>query len=107
MQKNKPNLDQVDLICGKNMVYRKRLLNVIKRELFLEAANYKENFKSGNFMECSENVHKLRHKISILGLEDAYYFALTYEEDLRIFNISKSEVFEIILNDMISFTKQF
>jgi hypothetical protein len=36
-----------------------------------------------NFLDAAQSVHKLKHKISILGLEKSYYIVEEYESDLK------------------------
>jgi hypothetical protein len=41
----------------------------------------KKNLK--NYLEAAQSVHKLKHKISILGLDKSYYLAGEYENNLK------------------------
>jgi len=99
----RPNLEQIDQISGNNQAFRERLINVIKKELPEEIETYRKNLASKNYFECSENVHKLKHKISILSLEEPYLFAISYEEELKEANTSKSVVFDKIIAEMLCF----
>ena len=58
-----------------------------RRELFsalpIEKEVYFTNIKSKNNKLTAEIVHKLKHKISILGLEKSYQTAIDFEEDLK------------------------
>ena len=61
------------------------------------------NFIKFHFVEAASNVHKLKHKISILGLEESYRFAEIYEEELRENDPKKHKSFNEILQNMSDF----
>ncbi|WP_031425259.1 Hpt domain-containing protein [Flavimarina sp. Hel_I_48] len=105
--KEKPNLSYINQLSGGDKIFEGKLLSVIKRELPEEAATYRTSIKNKDFTEAAVNVHKLKHKISILGLEESYLFAENYEEELREDkNVSQSE-FEEILHAMSAFIEEF
>ena len=65
----------------------------------------KTNLLQQNFKAAAENVHKLKHKISILGLTKSYDVAVDYENNL-IENRTEGKVeFEAILQNITSFLK--
>ena len=64
-----PNLQYIDDLAGDDLEFRKKLIDIIKKEFPEEKATY-EDVKSGDkYLEIARIVHKLKHKISIL-LED-------------------------------------
>lgn len=79
----KPNLSYIHKLSGGDEAFEKKLITIIKSEFPEEKRTYFKNIESENLKEASENVHKLKHKISILGLEKCYAQAVNYEENLK------------------------
>ena len=101
--KEQPNLSYIHQLSGGDKEFENRLLDVVRRELPEETQVYHENIQEKKFLEAAANVHKLKHKISILGLEESYRFAEVYEEELRE-GINKGQAeFEEILQAMHAF----
>lgn len=95
-----PNLNYIHDLSGGDESFEKKIIQVIKNEFFDESEVYYSNFKLKNYKELSENVHKLKHKISILGLETSYRLAADYENNLREGSTKLSAEFEEILQIM-------
>ena len=74
-----------------------KMIEVIKNEFSDEVDVYKNNFESNNFKFASENVHKIKHKISILGLEKSYTLANEHENKLKEGNLGLHDDFCEIL----------
>lgn len=104
--KEQPNLSYIHQLSGGDKAFEDKLLNVVKRELPEEVETYRHSISHGNFKEAAANVHKLKHKISILGLEESYRFAEVYEEELRESENNRQEGFEEILQNMLSFIEE-
>ena len=68
----KPNLSYINELSGGDEAFKNKLITIIKKEFPEEKEVYFKNFKAKNFKASAENVHKLKHKISILGLEKSY-----------------------------------
>ncbi|MDT0644932.1 Hpt domain-containing protein [Zunongwangia sp. F363] len=102
----RPTLTQINKISGKNDDFRERLINILKTELVSEVSTYQKNLSLGKYIECAENVHKLKHKIGILGLEKSYEVAVLFEEDLKKSNLKNKKAFDDILKSMLEFTAQ-
>ena len=98
-----PNFSYINsLSCG-DETFKLKLISIVKEELPKEISIYEENINLRNFKEAAENVHKLKHKISILGLETSYELAVNYEENLKLNSVVYKEEFEAILNEMTRF----
>ena len=78
-----PNLTYIDQLSGGDKSFEEKLIAIIKSEFPEEKNIYYKNIDSCNFKEASENVHKLKHKISILGLEKSYEVAVNFENHLK------------------------
>lgn len=92
-----PNQSYIKSLSGGNIEFEKKLIAVIKSEFPIEKETYLKNSAAKKYIETAENVHKLKHKISILGLEKSYGIAAQYENDLRENNPSLKGRFETIL----------
>jgi HPt (histidine-containing phosphotransfer) domain-containing protein len=68
--------------------------------------NYTENISIPNYEEASEAVHKLKHKIGILGLENSYQIAGRFEQNLRNHNLENQREFEVILKNITNFIQK-
>ncbi len=98
-----PNLSYINSLSAGNKVFKEKLIGVIKSEFPLEKEVYLKNIESKNFKEAAENVHKLKHKISILGLEKSYGIAADYEDNLKENNEAGREDFKNILQIITNF----
>ena len=93
----KPSLAYIKELSGGDKTFEATLIAVIKAELPDEIAVYKGNIHNSAFAKAAENVHKLKHKLGILSLEENYELAVIYEADLKEGNIRHKERFESIL----------
>lgn len=100
-----PNLTYVDQLARGDENIRQTLIDVIKTEFPEEKKEYYESLKKKDYKKIEENVHRLKHKISILGLEKSYERANTYEHNLREKNRQGEEDFEEILNTITAYIK--
>ncbi|GAA3629433.1 Hpt domain-containing protein [Flavivirga jejuensis] len=99
-----PNLSYIDTLSGDDKAFKEKMISIIKAEFPEEKAVYFKNIEAKNFNEASENVHKLKHKISILGLEKSYEVATDYENNLKNnHDDAEKETFKIILENMTNF----
>lgn len=95
-----PNQSYINSLSGNDEVFKKKLIGIIKKEFPEEKQIYFDNFKAKNFKLAADNVHKLKHKISILGLEKSYDVAVAYESNLTEGSTKLKEEFEAILTAM-------
>ena len=102
----KPNLSYIESMSGGDKVFEEKLINIIKTEFPLEKEEFYNNYKSKNFKLTAENVHKLKHKISILGREKSYDIAVAFENNLLKGEITLNQEFEAILINMTNYLKQ-
>jgi GTP-sensing pleiotropic transcriptional regulator CodY len=94
---DQPNLDYVNQLARGDELVKNELISIIKTEFPLEKKSYFESVEKKEFKIIEENVHRIKHKISILGLEKSYKIANEFEHNLRELNFSKKEEFEKIL----------
>lgn len=98
-----PNNNYIDQLSGDDNDFRVKMITILKQELPEEVALYQESITASDFKESALMVHKLKHKISILGLEKSYYLAETYEKELKEQVTSSRQEFEDVLQTMQDF----
>jgi HPt (histidine-containing phosphotransfer) domain-containing protein len=93
----KPNLEYINQLSRGDKSIKRELIDLIKEEFPEEKKDYYISLENKEFKKIEENVHKLKHKISILGLEKSYELANEFENNLLKLNLFKSEDFYKIL----------
>ena len=93
----KPNLNYIEELARGDKTIEKTLIDVIKNEFPEEKQDYYNSLEQQAFKKIEENVHRLKHKISILGLEKSYEIANEFEHNLREHSLKKQKDFEEIL----------
>ena len=93
-------------MSGGDEAFEKKLINIIKTEFPIEKEEFYNNYKTENFKLTAENVHKLKHKISILGLEKSYEIAIAFENNLLEGDTALNQEFESILINITNYLKQ-
>jgi hypothetical protein len=99
----KPNFSYLRSFSGGDKVFEEKILNVIKTEYPNERDTYLNNIETNNFDLAANNVHKIRHKISLLGLEKSHELASQHELNLIKGHNTLHENFTDILNTMSRF----
>ncbi|MAX71407.1 MAG: histidine kinase [Flavobacteriaceae bacterium] len=90
-------------MSGGDKAFEQKLLDIIQKEFPEEKQVYFNNIEANKYKEAAENVHKLKHKISILGLVKSYDVAVNYEYNL-IENSTEGKIeFESILQNITDF----
>ncbi|AUC74361.1 histidine kinase [Olleya sp. Bg11-27] len=93
-----PNQSYINNLSGGDEAFKQKLIDIIKKEFPEERQVYFDNFNAENYKLAADNVHKLKHKISILGLEKSYEVAVAYEISLEDGKTDEKEQFEAILD---------
>ena len=101
----KPNTSYIDQLSGDNLEFKQKMIDILKRELPEEIEMYQNQMQNSNFLLAADSVHKLKHKVSILGLEKSYYLAETFEENLKNNSTQLQNDFEAILKAMHKFVE--
>ena len=101
-----PNLNYIKELSEGDQDFENKLIAVLKKELPLEFEEFQQNFEEKNFIKTAENVHKLKHKISILGLTKGYEEAALFEYDLKDHqDASRYESFVRVIKSMEDFLR--
>ena len=98
-----PNLNKIKHIAADSKDFEYELIAILKEELPLEINQYYLHLKTQDFIKCAADVHKLKHKISILNMHMSYEFAIIYEDELKLGDNKSSLHFDKILNAMSTF----
>lgn len=98
-----PNLEYINQLSKTNLELKNRLISVLKTEFPKEVKIYEINMTTYNFKEAAENVHKLKHKVALLGLEKGYDITRNFEEQLKKDSNEGQSDFEAILMNIKSF----
>ena len=101
-----PNLSYIHSMSGGDEAFEIKIINIIKTEFPLEKEEYYNNYNAKNFKLTADNVHKLKHKISILGLEKSYKIAVAFENNLLEGETTLNQEFETILINITNYLKQ-
>jgi hypothetical protein len=101
-----PNLNYIKKLSEGDEAFEAKLISILKKELPLEFQEFQQNFDEKNCIKTAENVHKLKHKISILGLTKAYEEAAKFENDLKDHqDTSRHESFVKVIKSMMDFLR--
>lgn len=95
-----PNLSYLNSLSGGDKSFEEKILSVIREEFPLELEEYNENIRLKKFTNAAENVHKIKHKISILGLTETYALAVKHEELLKLSSDQLVSDFSAALNKL-------
>ena len=95
-----PNLNYIKSMSGGNQAFEQKLIGIIQQEFPQEVEIYLTNMSLKEYRKAADNVHKLKHKISILGLENSYAIAQDYEKNLlegkTVLETDFSEIIQLI-----------
>ncbi|MEM8508076.1 MAG: Hpt domain-containing protein [Bacteroidota bacterium] len=98
-----PNLNYIKEIAGGNLEFEKKFLSIIQTEFPKEKEEYLKYLEDGALEESSKVVHKIKHKLGILGLTEGYKMAVKYEEELKMGRTVLMDTFADILSTVEDF----
>ncbi|MBU2927798.1 Hpt domain-containing protein [Winogradskyella psychrotolerans] len=101
-----PNLSYIHSMSGGDKAFEQKLIAIINAEFPEEKKEYFKNLAAKNYKLTAGNVHKLKHKISILGLEKSYETAVAFETNLLEGRTTLQDEFESILTTMTNYLQQ-
>lgn len=101
-----PNFTYIKQLSGGDEAFENQLLSILKKEFPDEVDRYYTQLKKQDFQQLAASVHKIRHKISILGLEKDYALASTYELQLKDHKLDMQGDFENILTKIHNFLEK-
>ncbi|PCI33741.1 MAG: histidine kinase [Flavobacteriaceae bacterium] len=99
------NLKYIDELSEGDPIFKQQLIDIIKLELPSEILIYQKNIKEKLFVKAADSVHKIKHKINILGLNNSYNVADKHENKLNNKNPELHDSFDFILSRLVEFVK--
>jgi HPt (histidine-containing phosphotransfer) domain-containing protein len=98
-----PNLNYIKSLSQGEESFEDKIIGIIKLEFQDELNTYNNNIAKKNYKRAAENVHKLKHKIGIFGMEEEYYLAEKFENNLSENNPSLKDEFQIIIQIILNY----
>ncbi|MFH6602474.1 Hpt domain-containing protein [Maribacter algicola] len=102
-----PNLAYVVELAGtSDFDFEQKFVASLKHEFSMNLGKYLFHINRGEPRAAAEMVHKLKHKIRVLGMPKASDFAEQHEEKLHIGDTELDEDFKKILKTIDIFLKE-
>ncbi len=101
-----PNTLYIDSVAGNDESFRLKFIEILKNEYPDEFQHYRNMYDDKNFKETASIVHKLKHKLNICGMQEAYKLAVKYEEELKVESDRFHEEFLGVLKEVDEFIKK-
>ncbi|WP_435416649.1 Hpt domain-containing protein [Polaribacter aestuariivivens] len=93
-----PNLNYVREISGGDKDFEASVLSILKAEFPLEFLAIKKNFENNNYEQVSFDIHKIKHKISMLGMKKSFELASELERNIKNGDLEQYNKFVDVLN---------
>jgi HPt (histidine-containing phosphotransfer) domain-containing protein len=93
-----PNLDYLKQISGGDTDFENTMLNMLKLEFPKELNLLKSNFNDNNFMDLSLDIHKIKHKIGMLGMPKSLDLASICEKNIKEGNTEQYKELTLVLD---------
>ena len=100
-----PNISYIEKLADGDLSFQVELLRIVKEELPIEKKIFMKHFKDKDWNKCAEDVHKLKHKINLMGLTKGYALAASFEDELRLNRSTNFTSFILILEKIETFLK--
>jgi len=89
-----PNLNYVNDLAGDDESFRNQFIAILKTELPLEVELYRRYMEQEEWKSAAESVHKMKHKLGIASMDEAYEIAILFEEELKTGSKNSQIAFE-------------
>lgn len=100
-----PNLSYVDQLSGDDIEFKNSFISIIKQEFPKERDVYLDCVEKQLTKQTADIVHKIKHKFSILSMQDSYKLAVTYEMELLEGKTTSQSAFKSVLDIMENYLK--
>ena len=101
-----PNLAYVVELAGtSDFDFERKFVAILKQEFSWDLGKYLYHIKQEEPRAAAEIVHKLKYKIGVLGMTQAYEFAEQHKEKLHVGDMSLDGDFKKTLKKIDSFLK--
>jgi GTP-sensing pleiotropic transcriptional regulator CodY len=101
-----PNKSYIHSLSGGDKAFEQKLIDIIQDEFPHEKEFHYYSMAEKKYKLTADNVHKLKHKISILGLERSYEIAVAFENNLLEGRTELKDEFESILTNITNYLQQ-
>ncbi|MCV6628886.1 MAG: Hpt domain-containing protein [Flavobacteriaceae bacterium] len=98
--KEYPNLTYIRNLSAGDAVFEEKLIAIMKREFVKEKQAFIDRYESGFYIDAANLVHKIKHKVILLGLNKSYELSQNFERDLHEGKTDLYEKFVRILGVM-------
>ncbi len=102
----KANLSYLKKLAAGDLDFEKKIIAFIKLEFPQEKKRYQQHFELKEFIKAAADVHKIKHKISVLDLKKNHNLATQHEQNLKNSNTDLASEFDAILEGMTAFINQ-
>jgi len=101
-----PNLSYVvELVGTSDFNFEQKFVAILKQEFTWDLGKYLYHIKQEEPRAAAEIVHKLKHKLSVLGMKESFKLANAHQEKLEIGNTDLDADFKRILKIVDTFLK--
>ncbi|NQY06060.1 MAG: Hpt domain-containing protein [Flavobacteriaceae bacterium] len=100
-----PNFNQIEEICAGDISFRNRMIMILKKEFPVEYEELTLLIEKKKYSKSAELVHKIKHKIALLGMEKSYDVAVNFENELKNGKMTLYSEFLLILDKIDQFLK--
>lgn len=78
-----PNLVFIKKLSEGDQLFENNILDILKKEFLEECNEFNNNISEKNYDKAAFNVHKIKHKIGLLGMQDAFELSTNFENELK------------------------
>ncbi len=92
-----PNLKYIRQLADGSESFENKMKGILKSEFPSEKKHFIQAYQNKQFSEAAEMVHKLKHKLGMLNMKQAYMFSINFESALKDKNTTGYSKFITIL----------
>ncbi len=101
-----PNYSTIRKMSQGDREFEMKILSVASQELTEEVREFSRAMKETDYAQAAQLVHKIKHKVSLLGMEKSYEITQEFEEQLKMSRKALLPDFEDILKKMFTFLNE-
>ena len=98
-----PNHEYIEQLSGGDKAFADSLIDILSTELAEDIDSYKAAMSKKDYLDAKLYVHRIKHKMGMLGLESSYKRANDFENGLLESNLGEQSYFESMLPIMTEF----
>lgn len=101
-----PNLNFFLKLSNEDRQFMMRLTNTLKMEFTNDKNLYFDALAQKDYKKMKFIVHRIKHKVGLLGLTKSYNVVIEFENDLINENLKLKDKFLLILNTMTKYLEK-